>query len=111
MEDFNYFTIKGLTEKGMREFECTPDNTELYIHHPQYADVDHIFHRIDNTDRRLGAFVWRHVLGEAFQEHADMMQRSLNWVVYYRPEPLETDLSQFSRDFLAVPDELPDDWE
>jgi len=111
VENFRYFTLRGMTEQGHREFECTPDNTELYLHHPQYEDVDHIFHRIDDNDRRLGAFVWRHVLGEdAFEEHCAMMTGSMNWTVIYRPEPLESDLAQFSKDFLDVPDELPDDW-
>lgn len=109
--DFNHFILKGKTEHGYREFECTPDNTELYLHHEQYEDVDHIFHRIDEADRRLGAFVWRHVLGEErFEEHADMMCGSGLWTVIYRPEPTESDLNQFAQDFMDVPDELPDDW-
>ena len=111
MSEFNFFILKGQTEDGHREFECTPDNTELYLHHEQYEDVDHIFHRIDETDRRLGAFVWRHVLGEeSFEEHADMMCESGLWTVMYRPEPVESDLNQFAQDFLDVPDELPEDW-
>lgn len=111
LENFRHFTIRGMTEWGVREFDCTPDNTELYLHHPTYEDVDHIFHRFDTVDRRLGAFVWRHILGEEdFEEHADYMTGSQNWVVIYRPEPTESDLNQFAQDFLDIPDELPDDF-
>lgn len=112
MEDFNQFIIIGKTEYGVREFGCTPDNTELYLHHPNWRDVDHIFHRIDERDRRLGAFVWRHVLGEElFEAHANRMCESMNWIVHYRPEPVESDLAQFERDFVDVPDELPEDFD
>lgn len=111
MENFNHFTLRGNTECGVREFDCTPDNTELYLHHPNWEDVDHIFHRIDDSDRRLGAFVWRHVLGEeAFEEHCNLMTGSMNWIVHYRPEPIENDLSQFEHDYMDIPDELPDDF-
>lgn len=112
MEDFNRFTIRGRTEDGIREFECTPENTELYLHHPRWQEVDHIFHRIDDADRRLGAFVWRHVLGEElFEQHAQLMTGSMNFIVSYRPTPTESDLEQFSKDVTDIPNELPDDWD
>ena len=110
--EFDHFTLVGETEHGEKIFECTPDNTELYLHHEQYEDVDHIFHRIDERDRRLGAFVWRHTLGsERFEEHADMMTGSGLWIVHYRPEPTDSDMAQFTADYIDVPDELPDDWQ
>lgn len=111
MSDFRHFVLRANTDQGLREFECTPDNTELYIHHPQYKDVDHIFHRIDDSDRRLGGFVWRHILGEeAFNEHTNRMIQSMNWCVFFRPEPTEVDMAQFTHDFVGIPDELPDDF-
>jgi hypothetical protein len=109
---FDRFILRGRTEHGVREFECTPENTELYLHHERYRDVDHMFHRIDETDRRLGAFVWRHVLGEEdFEQYSDAMIESGLWIAHYRPTPTETDMEQFTKDYLAVPDELPDNWQ
>jgi hypothetical protein len=110
--DFNHFVIVGKTEHGVNRFICTPENTELYLHHPdKYRDVDHMFHRIDERDRRLGAFVWRHVLGEeTFEHYSDLMCASLNWIVHYRPTPTDSDMEQFATDFVDVPNELPNDW-
>jgi hypothetical protein len=111
MEDFDHFILKGETEQGYTEFYCTPVNTELYLHHPKWRDVDHIFIRINEKERRLGAFVWRHVLGEeVFEEHAHNMTDSFNWDIYYRVNPTDNDLEQFEKDFIQIPSELPEDF-
>lgn len=92
------FYINAISGEGRsHRFECDPTNTELYIHHPTYADVDHIFHRFDPTDRRLGAFVWRSVLGaERFGEIALFMRDCGEYELHYRPVPTDSDLEQFA---------------
>jgi len=50
------FNITAHSERGEEHFTCTGDNTELYLHADQYAEVNHIFHRYDSVERALGAF-------------------------------------------------------
>jgi len=108
-ESFNYFVINAETDQGPKELQCTPDNTELYLHSEDWSEVDHIFHRIDERDRRLGGFVWRHATGN-FDDTAQAMVQSGNWLVTYRPVPLESDMAQYAQDVVEVPDELPEDF-
>lgn len=91
------FVINGREPDGNpRRFVCTGDNTELYVHHPNFADVDHIFHRFDTKERRLGAFIWRAILGhEEFERIAEYMRDSLEYPMFYKPEPSEGDMQQF----------------
>jgi hypothetical protein len=111
VSEYNHFKIVAETEEGEHELDCTPENTQLYMHSNKYRDVDHIFHILDSTERTIGAFVWRHALGEeAFNEQSMKMIDSGLWVYNYRPEPVETDIEQFTRDFLDIPNEIPDEW-
>lgn len=90
------FIIRAETERGPMELACNGTNTELYIHQTQYEEVDHIFHRIDDTDRRLGGFVWRHILGEEeFERIALHMHESGDFMITYRPEPTEHDFEEY----------------
>ncbi len=103
-----------MTENGAERLTCTPENTELYIHHPdKWKDVDHLFYRLDpESDRRLGGFVWRHILGdEEFEALGTRMSQSLNWMIVYRPEPTETDMNEYLKEAVDVPDSLPDDFQ
>lgn len=108
-ESFNFFTVNAQTDQGPQQFMCTPDNTELYLHSEGWDEVDHIFHRIDERDRRLGGFIWRHATGN-FDDTAENMVTSGNWTVTYRPVPLESDMAQYAQDVVEVPDELPEDF-
>jgi hypothetical protein len=104
---FDKFTLHGQTENGVRDFECTPDNTELYLHRQEFREVDHIFHRFDDVDRRLGAFVWRHVLGEEqFNYYTSLMWESQNWTIIFRPEPTDGDMQNFAHEQLEIPDTI-----
>ena len=90
------FTIRANTDQGRVEFNCTGDNTELYLFSPRFQEVNHLFHRYDDTDRRLGAFVWKTILGEEeFNQVASYMHESGEYPIYYRPEPLDTDMEQY----------------
>ena len=98
MEKAN-FTIRVESERGKEDLYCDGSNTELYIHSDQYKEVDHIFNRIDHTDRRLGAFIWRHILGEEnFNNIAMYMHNSGEFAITYKPEPSEADFEQFLQD-------------
>ena len=110
-ESFNYFMVEANTEFGETELHCTPDNTELYLHSEEYEEVDHIFHRINPVERRLGGFIWKHVLPEdEWETITEAMIESGNWIVMYRPEPTDTDMANYARDVVDIPDELPDDF-
>lgn len=90
------FTIRAKTDRGLIEFFCTGENTELYVFSPKFQEVNHIFHRYDDTDRRLGAFVWKHILGEEdFNGLAQYMNETGEYPIFYRPEPLDSDMEQF----------------
>lgn len=90
------FRIKASTDQGERDFKCTGENTELYLFSEQFAEVNHIFHRFETTDSRLGAFVWKSILGEEeFDRIATYMNDSSEYPIFYRPEPLETDMEQY----------------
>jgi len=92
----NFFINAQDPKGGQHRFECDPTNTELYIHHPRFADVDHVFHRFDQTDRRLGAFIWRSVLGdEKFGEIANFMRDCGEYELHYRPQPTDADMEQY----------------
>lgn len=83
-------------EAGERLFRCTGTNTELYLHAPNYRDVDHLFHRYDGNDKRLGAFVFRQILGEQeFEKIKQYMTSTGTYPIAYRPEPTESDMYQF----------------
>jgi len=98
MEKAN-FTIRVESERGPEELYCDGSNTELYIHSDKYKEVDHIFNRIDQRDRRLGAFIWRHILGdENFNNVAMYMHNSGEFAVFYRPEPTEPDFEHYLKD-------------
>ena len=93
------FIINAVTERGPMALHCNGSNTELYIHRDQYRVVDHIFHRLEETDRRLGGFVWRHILGEEeFDRIAAHMHESEDFMIVYRPEPTESDFDQYLHD-------------
>ena len=93
------FIIRAVTEHGQTEFNCNGDNTELYLHRPQYKEVDHLFHRFDENDRRLGGFVWRQILGEEeFNQIVTHMQESGDFLITYRPEPTDADFDQYLHD-------------
>lgn len=95
----HYFVLNLTTERGDESFTCTGDNAELYRHKPQYREVDHVFVRISDTDRRLGGFVWRHILGEEeFERVSQFMYQSGEYPIHYRPEPTESDFEQFLHD-------------
>jgi hypothetical protein len=83
-------------ENGTQRFHCTGGNTELYVHAPNYRDVDHLFHRYDPEDRRLGAFVFRQILGEdEFERIRQYVFNSGAYPITYRPEPTETDFAEY----------------
>ena len=90
------FNIRAQSERGDEQFTCTGDNTELYLHTDQYAEVDNIFHRFDVNDRAIGAFLFRQVLGdEEFDTVAQYMIQSAEYMVVFRPTPTETDFDQY----------------
>lgn len=90
------FNITAHSERGEEHFTCTGDNTELYLHADQYAEVNHIFHRYDSVERALGAFLFRNVLGEVeFDEAANYMIDSAEYLVVFRPTPTEGDFEQY----------------
>lgn len=90
------FNIRASSERGEEFFVCTGDNTELYLHSDQYAEVDHVFHRFDDTNRTIGAFVFRQVLGvEEFDTIAEYMIQSCDYMVTYRPVPTDSDFDQY----------------
>jgi hypothetical protein len=90
------FNIRAYSERGEENFTCTGDNTELYLHGEQYEEVNHIFHRYDTTERALGAFLFRSVLGdEEFDQAAKFMIESAEYVVIYRPVPTDGDFDQY----------------
>lgn len=90
------FNIVGMTEFGEQLFVCNGNNTELYLHSEQYQEVDHLFHRIDERDRRIGGFIWRSILGEdEFDRIASFMHESGEYKIVYSPEPTEGDMEQF----------------
>lgn len=111
-DNFYHFTVKGrVSETGEPvELQATPDNAELYIHHEDYEEVDHVFVRINPTVRALGAFLWKSVLNEDFEPVVEAMIESGNWVVVYRPVPTDADFAQYAHDHTNVPDELPPDF-
>ena len=99
--DFNSFKIHANTvEKGKQEYECNPENTVLYLHDPErFDEYDHFFRRLmgdelpeeyQDSERNMGGFITRHVLGE-FDEIAEAVCNSYNFQVVYRPEPISTD--------------------
>lgn len=90
------FHINAQSERGAERFTCTGEDTELYLHSDQYAEVDHIFHRFDATQRTLGAFVFRQILGqEEFDTIAEYMIQSAEYPVSYRPIPTDADFDQY----------------
>jgi hypothetical protein len=106
-EDFNSFFINATTQElGPQRYECTPENTTLYLHRPEVSDqYDHIFRllseeelpeNIRGTARNLGGFIWREVLGhEEFHQIGEAICASYNFNVIYRPKPLESDQVQY----------------
>lgn len=110
-EDFTEFILNVVTEeRGEMELHCTPDNSTLYLHHPdKNPQYDHIFRKLDVSEmtqeqlampielrRILGGFVWRSILGEeAFENIAGLMTNSCNFDVVYRVEPTDTDRNQY----------------
>lgn len=90
------FTITAETDFGVRDFYCTPNDTELYLHSNNYTSIDHIFNRYDPTDRTLGIFVWREVLGnEEFNRISDYIHNTGAYDIYYKPVPVERDLQLY----------------
>lgn len=90
------FNLRAMTDQGEQLFTCTGDNTELYVHAPQFKDVDHLFHRHDPNDRRLGGFVFRSLLGEEeFERIRQYIFDSGAYPITYRPEPTETDFAEY----------------
>ncbi len=96
MSEFNFGVRVNTTDGENRLLECHGENTELYRHHPNFKDVDHFFIRIDERDRRLGAFLWRQILGdEQFEALSLRTIQSGEFIVVYRPEPTDSDMQQF----------------
>lgn len=90
------FNLRAMTEQGEKLFVCTGDNTELYVHAPQFKEVDHLFHRYDPEDRRLGGFVFRHILGDdEFERIRQYIFNTGAYPITYRPEPTETDFAEY----------------
>lgn len=90
------FNIRAKSERGEEFFVCTGDNTELYLHGDLYEEINHIFHRYDTTERVLGAFVFRDILGaDEFDTIAQYMIQSAEYMVVYRPTPTESDFDQY----------------
>ena len=90
------FNIRAQSERGEEQFTCTGENTELYLHADQYEEVNHIFHRYDSTERALGAFLFRHILGEEeFDTVAQYMIQSAEYMVVFRPTPTDGDFDQY----------------
>ena len=92
------FTARAITPDGEQVvMHCNPDNTELYIHSPQWQEVDHIFYRLpSDPERRLGAFLWRAVLGtEYFDSVTSDLWASGDYDIHYRPQPTEADIEQY----------------
>ena len=112
--DFTYFNINGTNTQGEPlVLRCNPDETSLYLHSPQFREVDHIYHLAEDvTDNQMiGAMVWRHLLGdEAFDEFSQAMIESGNWEYHYRPEPLEYDMECFASSQILIPESLPNDF-
>jgi hypothetical protein len=110
--DFMHFGMSYRDTDGVTgRLECTPDNTELYYHSPQWKEVDHLFIRINPDDKIIGAFVWRHILGEdVFEKLGRTIIASQNFSFHYRPYPAEADLEQYEHAVGGIPDELPDDF-
>lgn len=103
MNDFTQFTAHVNTiEQGPMELTCTPDNTTLYLHHPdRWAMYDHFFYRMtaeelpeEYRDRAgvMGGFLTRHSMGdEVFEELANRVSDSCNFTVVYNPAPTDQD--------------------
>ena len=90
------FNIRAQSERGQEVFTCTGDNTELYLHGDQYEELNHIFHRYDQTERALGAFLFKSVLGEEeFDTVAQYMIQSASYPVMFRPVPTDSDFDQY----------------
>lgn len=106
-EEFKHFFINAQTEElGAQRYECTPENTILYLHRPKVADqYDHIFRTLSEeelpedlrgTARNLGGFIWREILGdEEFEQIGQAMCASYNFQVVYRPTPTQADQLQY----------------
>lgn len=96
MEEPHFILNVESVEKGSLRLICTGDNTELYVHKPQFKEVDHLFHRYDESDRRLGGFVFRNLLGEEeFERIKQYIFNAGTYMITYRPEPTDSDFEQY----------------
>lgn len=110
--DFRRFFIDSQTvEHGPVKLECTPDNTTLYLHHPdRFPMYDHFFVNLpeelvseEYRGRNVGAFVTRHIIGEEeFERIANAVSASCNYPVVYRPEPTDSDRRQVDEQMEAI---------
>ena len=102
MSEFKSFTARVRTlECGEMDLECTPDNTVLYLHHPERSvQYDHFFYQLrpdelpDGTDRtrNFGAFLTAHCMGEEmFESLVKRVTDSCEWKVIFCPDPLPSD--------------------
>jgi hypothetical protein len=100
--EFNEFFARiRSVELGDMRLRCVPDNTILYLHHPDRSkEYDHFWRQLGEEERpeefrgagNYGAFITRHVLGEdAFEELANRVSESCNFRVVYSPDPTEVD--------------------
>lgn len=104
-EEFKHFFVSATTEeKGTQQYECTPENTVLYVHHPDNDEFDHIFRVLSedetpeeyrNPARNLGAFLWRAVLNDEFDPVASAMIQSYNFDYVYRRNPTDADRENY----------------
>lgn len=107
MQEFREFNVRVNTEElGSMVLRCTPDNSVLYLHHPDRNEhYDHIFRRLAEdetpeplrgTHGNLGGFIWREVLGhDEFENIATLVSNSCNFPVIYKPEPDPADAQQY----------------
>jgi hypothetical protein len=112
--EFTHFNLTGTDSRGEPlVLYCSPEETSLYIHSPQFRELDHIFHQTDeeNDIQTFGVVIWRHLIGdEAFDEFAQAMVESGNWEYHYLPEPLDKDMELFASLKLEIPESIPNDF-
>lgn len=112
--ELTHFNLSVTDSEGQPlVLRCSPDEVSLYFHSPQFREVDHIYHVVEDTDNDqiIGTFIWRHLMGEeAFNEFSQAMVESGNWEYHYRPVPLDQDMESFAASQIKVPDTLPTDF-
>lgn len=114
MSNFNHFIAHiNTVEMGEMHLDCTPDNTILFLHHPdKHKEYDHFFRTLSDDERpeeyrgshrNLGAFITRHTIGdEEFEHLANAVSESCNYKVVYNPEPTPQDKQSIDEQMQAI---------